>query len=188
MLIPVKEVTKYKKRPFYRIKIKIINNLVKMKLLGLICSMLIFFYTKQKYFVNFKFLTEKKQDFKFPFLFNTNKYLVGKQRIYLIYLSFIFLKASILNVYINILVKEIKDKKHINVIRGFFDNIKILFQQQFIPISGIKFQIAGRLNGKLRKSRFGYNMGSIKLMSLYTFCNYSCDIIYTQYGSFSLKL
>jgi hypothetical protein len=25
-------------------------------------------------------------------------------------------------------------------------------------------------------------------MSLYTFCNYSCDIIYTQYGSFSLKL
>jgi hypothetical protein len=26
------------------------------------------------------------------------------------------------------------------------------------------------------------------LMSFSTFCNYSCDFVYTQYGSFSLKL
>jgi hypothetical protein len=166
----------------------LINSLIKLKLLGLNCSQLIFLYTNKRYFVNLKPLTEKKQEYKFPFLFNTIKSLTIKQRLYLVYLSFLFVKASILNFYINILIKGIKDKKHINVIRLLFDNIRALFQQQIIPITGIKFQISGRLNGKLRKSRFGYNIGSIKLMSFSTFCNYSCDFVYTQYGSFSLKL
>lgn len=171
-----------------RVKIKLINSIIKLKFLGLICSVLVFFYTNKRYFVNLKPLTDKKQEFKLPFLFNSTKSVIVKQRLYLVYLSFLFFKASILNFYINILIKEIKDKKHINVIKLLFDNIKVLFEQQMIPIAGIKFQIAGRLNGKLRKSRFGYNIGSIKLMSFLTLCNYSCDFVYTQYGSFSLKL
>lgn len=171
-----------------QVKLRLINHLIKYKTLGLTCSILIFYYTTRKYYIHFKSLTHKKQDIKLPFLFNLKKNLIAKQRLYVVLLSFMFLKSFVLNSYIAILIKEIKDKKHITVIKRLFESIKALFLQQFVPLLGIKFQIAGRLNGKLRKSRFGYNIGSIQLMSLSVFCDYSCDLAYTQYGSFSLKL
>ena len=70
----------------------------------------------------------------------------------------------------------------------FFSSLKTLFKQQVIPLSGLRFKISGRIGGKLRKSVFGYKLGQIQLMSFDSFIDFSCDFVYTQYGSFSLKL
>lgn len=85
-------------------------------------------------------------------------------------------------------IKKTKNKKHIKNLIDFFSGIKIIFEKKIIPISGLKFKIAGRLGGKLRKASFGYTLGYMKLMTFKTYVDYSCDYIYTQYGSFSLKL
>jgi hypothetical protein len=98
------------------------------------------------------------------------------------------LKASVLTTYISLIIKKTKNKKHINTLVAFFKSFNIIFLKQVLPISGLKFKIAGRLNGKLRKNSFGYKLGFLKLMTFNIFLDYSCDYVYTQFGSFSLKL
>ena len=106
----------------------------------------------------------------------------------MIFLSFFFFKAFILTLYIRTLIQKTKNKKHIQTLIVFFNLLKILFDKQLIPIYGFKFKIAGRLGGKLRKATFGYQLGATSLQTFNIITNYHCDFVFTQFGSFSLKL
>lgn len=170
-------------------KLKLINYLLKFKTLGIMCTYLVCFYTYNNYKVIFKSALEKLTSLiKFPFSFKYLRNSLLQQKLYIILLGFSFFKSKIINLYISTIIKKTKNKKHIKNLFSIFQLIKILFEKQFICFSGLKFIISGRLNGKLRKGSFGYKLGSIKLMSYDVFVNYSCDFVYTQYGSFSLKL
>jgi len=162
---------------------------MKLKVLGLYCNLVIYLYTHKIVKVNLKSISEKCQSFlHFPFHFKSTYNTKQIQKIFLIFISFLFLKASILNMYISTIVKKTKNKKHIKNLILFFSNLKIIFDKQFIPLLGLKFKISGRLDGKLRKAIYGYKLGSMQLLSLSLNLDYSCDTIYTQYGSFSIKL
>lgn len=157
-------------------------------MLGLFCSLLIYLYTNKNIKINLKSITNKTDGILyFPFKFKQQNFLF-LQKLFIILISFVFAKSSILNNYIDLIVKKTKNKKHIKNLVLFFSNLKILFTKQFVPILGLKFKIAGRLDGKLRKARYSYKLGSLKLLSLQVNVDYSCFPVFTQYGSFSLKL
>lgn len=170
-------------------KIKRLNFVIKLKWLGLLISDLIFNYFSKKIYVNIKTITECLQFVKLPFFFNKIKLNSDKkQKFFRLLLSFIFFTTKIISYDISKLILNVKNKKHINALKSYFGLIQVLFLNSIVSLKGIKIQIAGRLNGKLRKSRFGFVLGSVKLMTLNTECTFSLESIYTQYGVFSLKI
>lgn len=181
-----------KKRDFQSIffwKLRTINYILKFKWLGLFSSFLIYTYTKKRVKVIIKSLMDKSliytiSPFTFKYFHNSNI----KQKLYLIFLSLIFFKSNILNIYISLIIKKTKNKKHTKNLIIFFCFLKSILDKKFIPIQGLKFKISGRLGGKLRKALYGYKLGYMKLMTLNTYVDYSCNYVNTQYGSFSLKL
>ena len=184
-IIPLKIQTSF----FWHKKLKFLNELLKLKGLGLHCSLVLYLYTKNKFFVNLKSITEKYITLlhtPFSFKYVNNTALI--QKIFIILISFIFVKANILNTYIITILKKTKNKKHIKNLVSFFSGLKIIFEKQMIPLLGLKFRIAGRLDGKLRKASYHYKLGFLQLLSLNLTLDYSYDTLYTPYGSFSLKL
>ena len=180
----------FKKKIFIikKFNIKKINYYIQLKLLSLFISNLIFNYTTKDISVIIKTMSECIQFTKLPFFFNKKRInFEKKQTIFRILLSFMFFKASLITTDINRLLINVKNKKHINTVRSYLELVKIIFIYQRVPLSGIKIQLAGRLNGKLRKSRFGYVLGSVKLMKFDIDCNFSFESVYTPYGVFSLR-
>lgn len=168
---------------------KKINYYLKLKLLGFFISNLIFNYIVKDIFVSIKSVTECLSGLKFPFFFKKIKSSIEKKHSFFrILLSFSFFNAKILSFDINKLLVHLKNKKHINTLSSYLNLVKIIFMSSILPLSGLKIQVAGRLNGKLRKSRFGYFFGSIKQMTFNNNCNFVFEPIYTQYGVFSLKI
>lgn len=181
------------KRQFFLLlnlyKLNLINGLLKFKYLELYCSLLSFLYTKQKLAIRIISIFEKSFLFyKIPFFFKYLKKFFFKQKLYIISLSFLFLKGYIILYYIHNIIKKTKNKKHIKNLLHFFKELKMIFRMQYIPIYGLKFRIAGRLGGKLRKGTFFYKLGHLKLLTLTTKLDYSCHVVHTLYGVFSLKL
>ena len=170
-------------------KLNLLNGFLKFKYLELYCGLLSFLYTKQKLIINIISIFDKPFFFyKIPFFFKYLKKFFFKQKLYVISLSFLFLKGDILLSYIHNIIKKTKNKKHIKNLLFFFRELKIIFKMQYIPIYGLKFRIAGRLGGKLRKGTFFYKLGHLKLLTLTTTLDYSLKVVHTLYGVFSLKL
>ena len=184
-----KYINKIKKSMAWNYKLKYINHIIKLKIIGLYCSLLILLYTNKKIKINLISITKKINSIcLFPFKFKYKRNYILYQKLFIVLISFIFTKSYILNNYINLILKKTKNKKHIKNMILFFSSLKIIFDKQFVPINGIKFKIAGRLNGKLRKASYGYKLGYLKLQRLSLNIDFSCFTVFTQYGSFSLKL
>lgn len=170
-----------------KIKLKKINFILKIKKLSLINEIIINSYTNNCYKIIIKPALKKLFYNKMPFFFKYIKNSIQKNNIYILLIAFIFNKSNIINLFVANIIKNTKNKKHIKNLIFFINIVKLLFEKQFISFTGYKFFIAGRLNGKLRKSSFGFKMGSLKLLSYSTNVFYSCDVVHTQYGCFSLK-
>jgi ribosomal protein S3 len=56
-----------------------------------------------------------------------------------------------------------------------------------ISLWGIQLRVAGKLDGRMRKSKYHYNIGKVQLQTLKTFLNYSISISYTKFGIISIK-
>lgn len=180
---------KIKRKFLKKFKLKFLNYIIKFKWLGLFLHIILNFYTYENYKISVKSALEKKISLlKTPYLFKYLRLESLKQKLYIIIISLTFLKSSILNTYINWIVKKTKNKKHVRNICIFFHTLKYFFDKQIIPFAGLKFAISGRLSGKLRKSSFGYKLGTMQLMNFSLYIDYSCDYVFTQYGSLSLKL
>lgn len=168
-------------------KLKKINSFLKLKWLSIVCSNVLKLYSQKYNKIVFEPAFKKISYSRMPFLFKYMKFNLLKKKLYNLLTGLLYFQASIINIYVSDIIKKTKNKKHIKNLAIFFNTIKIFFNKQIIPFNGFKFFISGRLNGKLRKGSFGFKLGSIKLMSFDTSVNYSCDIVYTQYGTFSLK-
>lgn len=170
-----------------KIRLKTINIYLKLKRLSLLSSIILSSYLNKSFKIVLRPALKKLLDSKMPFFFKFLKLDNQKKKIYILLTGLLFNKSNILNLYISTIIKNTKNKKHIKNLIVFLNMIKILFNKQVAPFIGYKFFISGRLNGKLRKGSFGFKLGTLKLMSLDTHVNYSCDIVHTQYGCFSLK-
>ena len=48
-------------------------------------------------------------------------------------------------------------------------------------------QVSGKLNGKMRKSKYHYSIGKVQLQTLMTTLDYHLGISYTKFGILSTK-
>jgi len=108
---------------------------------------------------------------------------------------FIFQLLSLASVYNNsrILSEFIsyqlqKDKNHRRFIRRTILSIEKFWTTYNFGFNGIQLRVTGKLNGRMRKSKYQYILGKVSLQTLQTILSYTISIAYTKFGLISTKL
>ena len=78
--------------------------------------------------------------------------------------------------------------QHRKKIKFFIQIIHFLFIRKLVNFKGFKIYISGKLNGKMKRSKYGYKMGEIWLNTFNNKINYYYLPLYTKFGIFSLKI
>ena len=168
-------------------KLKILN-ILNFKLIGLSFELLLNVYYNRKYIIIFNnilnsFLLNdfiEKNQYK-----NLNK---QKHKIYfLMYTLFYFKNVELVARYISFLInKSYRHKRNISFFRKM---IYYLWTKKVIKFKGLNLCILGKLNGKMKRSKFYYRVGKFGVT---TFLNekivYYYLPLYTKFGVFSIKL
>jgi ribosomal protein S3 len=80
------------------------------------------------------------------------------------------------------------DKNHKRFLRKFILSLNKFWSGYKIGFLGIQIRIAGKLNGKMRKSKYQYRKGWLKLQTITNFLSYNLSISYTKFGILSVKV
>lgn len=81
-----------------------------------------------------------------------------------------------------------KSYQHRKKIRFFIQIIHFLTNKKLINFKGFKIYISGKLNGKMKRSKYGHKIGEIWLNTFNNKINYYYLPLYTKFGVFSLKV
>lgn len=132
----------------------------------------------------------------FDFFFSLIKYsqslissiIKSSQRkiFFLIYLFFSTHNVELFTRWVGSLLR--KTYQHRKKIKYFIQTIYFLFTQNLVNFKGFKIYISGKLNGKMKRSKYGYKMGEIWLNTFNIRINYYYLPLYTKFGVFSLKV
>jgi hypothetical protein len=170
------------------LKLNKINSLLKYKFLSLQLESIISFFVVKSLkvkIIHFMCLVSSfKSSYLSKFVFNKQ---TNKKKYVIILFCFIYSNTFVLNNILGLILQTTKSKQHIKNLLSILNVIKTLFNSQIISIYGFKFQIKGKLGGKLRKSKFKYSLGKITNSSFSLRVCYSAIAIYTKYGVFGLK-
>lgn len=125
---------------------------------------------------------------------------VRRDGLFFDYLKIVFLfskgvvNSRILLFFLSEIFKYLPKYKHIKFISLLKKTFNILVDPVFlrgfdkISIYGIKFSIAGKFKGKLRKSRVSIQVGKVPVQSISKDVEFSKINVFTRYGVFGLKL
>lgn len=168
-------------------KLKLLN-ILNLKLISLSFELLLNIYYNKKYIIvfnnvlNYFLLNDfiEKNQYK-----NLNK---QKHKIYfLMYTLFYFKNTELIVRYISFLIN--KSYRHKRNIMFFRKMIYYLWIKKIIKFKGFNLSILGKLNGKMKRSKFYYRVGKFGVS---TFLNekivYYYLPLYTKFGVFSIKL
>lgn len=161
-------------------KLQKINGFIYFKILSILIENTIFNVTKTHkdiHLINiwcnngwiFKFLYKKKGVFLLQLLF----------------LSCFYNNIKIFSEFIALQLK--KNKNHKKILKQITLIIETFWKKKKINLRGIQLWVSGKLNGKMRKSKYHYTIGKVQLQTLKTFLNYNLAISYTKFGIISIK-
>jgi hypothetical protein len=170
----------------YRKKLRKISSLIYIRLFKLQLENIIFFTCNRflDIFINNIFLIKglslscrlgsrvKKQEFRFVF--------------YLLLLSTQYNQSKMLSNYVVDIIQ--KTKKHHMVLRNFVSLIELFFFKNIISFLGFQLRVTGKLGGKMRKSKYHYKLGKVRLQTLKVGLSYSSSVSYTKFGVISVKV
>jgi hypothetical protein len=114
------------------------------------------------------------------------KYKKQKQVLHTILLGSFYMNTSIISDYLSFLL--VSTKNHKKILKIFLDIFEKLFFSNIIKLKGFQLRIAGKLGGKMRKSKYNYKLGKVQLRSLNFCLNYSLGLSYTKFGVISVKV
>ena len=109
-----------------------------------------------------------------------------RKKIMFYYISFYLKSAEFLCKYFGSIL--LTGKYHLRMIRYCLNNIYKLYLIQLINFYGFKLHISGKLNGKMRKSKYFYKIGKMLLNTFKTKLQCYFLPLYTKYGIFSIKV
>ena len=120
--------------------------------------------------------------------FNYKRIITKKFKIYFFLYIFFFAKnIELIARYISFYL--IKTKKHIKNAITLLRLIRYMWMKKLIKFKGLKLYIAGKLNGKMKKSKYSYQLDRYGSK---TFKNKTLNFyflpLYTRFGVFSIKL
>lgn len=80
-----------------------------------------------------------------------------------------------------------KNKNHFKTLSFFTNTLENLFFSNHIKFKGFQLRLSGKLNGKMRKSKYHYKLGKVQLQTLKYGLSYSICNSYTKFGIISVK-
>jgi len=80
-----------------------------------------------------------------------------------------------------------KNKNHFKTLGFFTTTLENLFFSNSIKFKGFQLRLSGKLNGKMRKSKYHYKLGKVQLQTLKYGLSYSICNSYTKFGIISVK-
>jgi len=81
-----------------------------------------------------------------------------------------------------------KDKNHRRLLRRIILSIEKFWASYNFGFNGIQLRVTGKLNGRMRKSKYQYILGKVSLQTLQTVISYTMTVAYTKFGLISTKL
>jgi hypothetical protein len=179
----LKEVNKYFHRfkifRFLHLSLKRLWSLSSFKLLAILLENILFYVKK-----NFNFLVINNVWEKNGFLFK--KFSKNSYFYQLLILVSVYNNCQLFSNFISHHLK--KDKKHTLSIRKIISCIETFWCSYRFGFQGLQLRINGKLNGKMRKSKYHYILGKIPLQALNILLNYSISIAYTKFGIITTKI
>ena len=165
-------------------KLRKINGLIKFKFLNLYIENIIFKKTSVAVYISLKNIFFQKGIF-----FNNNiikKYRKEKFIFKTLFLSTYYMNSALIAEYLAIALQ--RNKKHKWVLKKFISILERLFFSNILKFKGFQLRVAGKLNGKMRKSKYHYKLGKTEFQVLNIYVAYSFFISYTKFGVLSLKI
>lgn len=168
------------------ISLRKMNGFLKMKMISKSLEILILKLKAQKISIKINNIFLNKGIDKVPFF--------GKQiikpdfrfKFFTIFWSIAYTQSKLLTEYIAILIKRGKQhRKTLQLFTNFFEKI---FYSRLLTLLGFQLRVTGKLGGKLRKSKYHYKIGLVKLQTFKYYLSYSCVPSYTKFGVISIKL
>jgi len=168
----------YQNNKIIKSKLQKINSFLYFRMLSIYFENILFYLSKKKRKIFFNNIWHN-QGWYFKY-FIKNKFISQ-----LLFLSIIYNNVQIFVEFLSIMLK--KDKNHRKYLRKIVLIIEIFWKKQKIKLQGIQLRISGKLNGKMRKSKYHYSIGKVQLQSFNTFLNYGISYSYTKFGILSIK-
>ena len=103
----------------------------------------------------------------------------------LLLLSCIYKNSSLFSEFIAFCIK--KNKNHKKCLKEVVTSIELFWKTRKIGIKGLQLRLAGKLNGKMRKSKYHYNIGKVQLQILMVYLDYNLCFSFTKFGIISVK-
>merc|ERR1712127_203061 len=90
---------------------------------------------------------------------------------FLLFLATNYNNSKIISEFLAIVIK--KNKNHHKILKFYVDFIEFLFNVNLIKMLGLQLRVTGKLDGKLRKSKYHYKLGKVSLQKLNVGISYS---------------
>jgi len=111
---------------------------------------------------------------------NKNPFIVQS-----LFLSCVYNNTQLFSEYISSQLELTKNHKRF--LKNVILNVETFWKTRKVSFQGIQLRVSGKLNGRMRKSKYHYGIGKIQLQSLKNSLNYSISISYTRFGIISTK-
>lgn len=167
-------------------KFRKISGLIKFKLFTIYLETLIFRYCHyflkvilhnilaKKGLVMIHKIDKKYQQKNFSFVFHT------------ILLGITYMNTKIITDYLSAMIET--DRNHKKILKNFIKIVEKVFFSNTINLKGFQLRVSGKLNGKMRKSKYRYSLGKVQLQTIKLQLSYSMGISYTKFGILSIKI
>ena len=135
------------------------------------------------------YISLKNIFFQKGIFFNNNiikKYRKEKFIFKTLFLSTYYMNSALIAEYLAIALQ--RNKKHKWVLKKFISILERLFFSNILKFKGFQLRVAGKLNGKMRKSKYHYKLGKTEFQVLNIYVAYSFFLSYTKFGVLSLKI
>jgi hypothetical protein len=165
------------KNKFYKI-----NGVLYFKLLSISTEILIFNLTKKYIQISFNNVWNNQG---WVLKIKSKKNLKENYILKVLFLSCFHNNTQIFSDYIAFNLK--KNKNHKKFLRQIILIIEKFWKIRKISLRGIQLRVTGKIDGRMRKSKYHYSIGKVQLQSLQTNLNYSISLSYTKFGVISIK-
>ena len=172
----------YNKKKF--IKLRKINGYIKLNIIKFYLENVLYNKTKNLYIININNIFFQKGILFYNNIIN--KYKKQKFLLKTLLLSTCYMNSILITDYLSIILQT--NKRHRWLLKKFIEIIEMFFYLNIIKFKGFQLRVSGKLNGKMRKSKYHYKLGKVKLQSISFYLTYSFNISYTKFGVLSIKI
>lgn len=111
---------------------------------------------------------------------------VFRFQFFTVFLACVYRSSQLIGHYLSkVVAKNKQHRKSLAIFSSFIE--KVIFSK-ILVLAGFQVRVTGKLGGKMRKSKYHYKFGIVKLQSFGHSLSYICVPSYTKFGIISIKV